>query len=300
MLFTSCTPPAATGERNRDSINAEPRPNMEALAPPPKDTLPQAITPDTSIRYTYFLLKDSGRARMQAYTPVQHRIIYALNRIDGSSMLNLDTVLVPSAFPEDLRAISPFPQQLPSLRDVSKLVLFSYPIQAFAAYERGVLQRWGPVSMGRKETPTPEGLFFASQKDEEVISRYNDEWSLKWNVRLGDSAGTSWHQSVLPGKPVSHASLRLLERDAEWLYNWVDIQASDSTAPAPASGTPTIIFGQYAWGRRRPWVMLLNNPAANNLSAEQLQQMIQPYLQRILAAQQSKTTAASGSGTPRS
>jgi hypothetical protein len=273
---------------------------MEALAPPPKDTLPQAITPDTSIRYTYFLLKDSGRARMQAYTPAQHRIIYALNRIDGSSMLNLDTVLIPTAFPEDLRAISPFPQQLPSVREVSKLVLFSYPIQAFAAYERGVLRRWGPVSMGRKDWPTPEGLFFTTLKSEEVISPFQDEWSLKWQVRLDDSAGTSWHQYILPGKPASPANLRLPEPDAQWLYNWIDTRTSDSMDQMQASGTPVIIYGQYPWGRRRPWLMLLNNPAANNLSAEQLQQVVQPYLQRILEAQQKKPTALSGSGAPSS
>ncbi|RYD53002.1 MAG: murein L,D-transpeptidase [Sphingobacteriales bacterium] len=296
IAFGSCTPPTTTGQRAKDSISAEPRPNMEALAPQPKDTLPQAIPPAMDIQYSYFLFKDSGRARMQAYTPAQRKVIYALNRVDGTSLSLLDTVLVPNQFPEDIRAISPFPQQVPGLRDIHKLVLFSYPIQAFAAYERGILQRWGPTSMGRKDKPTPEGLYFANWKAEETISTFEDEWEQNWTVNIETKAGIGWHQYALTGKPASHMGLRLLAADAQWLYDWVDTCMLESDTVVSAPGTPTLVFGQYPWGSRRPWMQLLSNPAANNLSAEQVQQLVQPHSTQIMNAQQKRTLATPASG----
>jgi len=32
--------------------------------------------------------------------------------------------------------------------------------------------------------------------------------------------GHSFHQYELPGHPASHGCIRLLERDATWIYDW--------------------------------------------------------------------------------
>lgn len=267
-------------------------PATDSIAPAP---LRSTIQPMADVRYTAFRYKDSGRARMKTYTPEEKKVIYTINRIDGAHIANLDTVIVPEKFPADLRQISPFPQEVPALRDVKKIVLFSYPIQAFAAYENGILDAWGPTSMGRKNKPTPEGLYFANWKARETTSTVDDSWKLKWNFNIQNKEGIGWHQYALPGTPASHSCLRLLEADAKWLYDWADMWVLKNDQLA-AQGTPTIVFGQYPWGKRRPWRALAEDPHANDLSVTEIEAIVQPHLQKILKVQQARAEVVSDSG----
>ncbi len=249
------------------------------------------IAPATDITYSYFRFKDSGKARMRDYTPEQKKIIYTLNRADGGHLASVDTVIFPNKFPADVREISPFPQEIPALREVKKMVLFSYPIQAFAAYENGVLTKWGPSSMGRKTKQTPEGLYFANWKAKETTSTVDDAWKLKWNFNIQNKEGIGWHQYALPGYPASHSCLRLLETDAQWLYDWADMWVLQKDQLA-AQGTPTLVFGQYPWGGRRPWRNLLDNPHANDIPVSEIEALVQPHLQNILEKQQQREGVA--------
>jgi hypothetical protein len=45
----------------------------------------------------------------------------------------------------------PFPLEV-ALKEVNKVILFSYPSQTFAAYENGQLVRTGPTNMGRERS----------------------------------------------------------------------------------------------------------------------------------------------------
>src|SRR5690606_18476697 len=93
--------------------------------------------------------------------------------------------------------------------------------------------------------PTQTGLSFANWKKEEHISTVDDEWLLRWNVNIRNEKGIGWHQYSMPGHPASHSCLRLLERDARWLYDWVDEWILDENEQLLAHGTPVIVFGTY-------------------------------------------------------
>ena len=77
-----------------------------------------------------------------------------LNRRDREHLLRSDPptpgLLVPTAWAADPLAYSPFPAVWPASEPFPKVIVVSQPMQAFAAYERGTLVRWGPVSTGRK------------------------------------------------------------------------------------------------------------------------------------------------------
>lgn len=247
---------------------------------PQEDPKPFVIT------YHALPMKDSGYKRLKRdFTAEQRTLIYALNRIDPGNVRRADTLIIPDTFLPDLMAYTPFPREVPFLRDVRKIIFFSYPIQAFGAYEYGKLIRWGPSSMGKKATPTPTGLFFANWKALETHSTVNDEWVLKWNFNISNRGGVGWHLYALPGYPASHSCLRLLEIDARYLYDWAE-QWKLKNDQLVAHGTPAIVYGAYPWGARRPWKEMLSNPKANEISADTLQHETESFLPRILEAQQ--------------
>ena len=92
------------------------------------------------------------------------RQILAINRLDTRHIVIGDSICVPDTLPDDFLFFSPFTKQLTILDSVPKILIFAYPVQAFAAYENGVLVRWGPTSMGKRTTPTPVGLYFTNWK----------------------------------------------------------------------------------------------------------------------------------------
>jgi hypothetical protein len=66
--------------------------------------------------------------------------------------------------------------------------------------------------------------------------------------------GLAFHQFALPGRPASHACVRLLERDARWLYSWGRgwiLGSGGQNVVTP--GTPVLIYGAYGFGDRPPW-----------------------------------------------
>ncbi|RQP10953.1 MAG: murein L,D-transpeptidase [Chryseobacterium sp.] len=227
------------------------------------------------------------RAFRKDFTGEKFRTVLALNRIDENNFYTADTLVVPDKFAGDLLAYSPFPYTVSSLKDVDKIALFSYPVQAFAVYESGKLKRWGPTSMGSKQHPTPTGLFFTNWKGEEVISTFDDEWLLKWNFNIENDEGIGWHQYNMPGYPASHSCLRLFESDAKWMYDWADQwKLKDKGQTVEAKGTPVIVYGSYDFDGRRPWLNLLKDPKANDISEQQLNGIIEPYLSKIKQEQQ--------------
>jgi hypothetical protein len=195
---------------------------------------------------------------------------------------------VPDKFDEDFLAYSPFPFSVENSSEIPKLVVFSYPIQAYGVYEFGKLVKWGPTSLGSKKYPTPTGLFFTNWKGEEVQSTVDDEWILRWNFNIENTEGIGWHQYELPGYPASHSCLRLLEADAKWLYDWADEWVLKGANTVLAKGTPVIVFGTYDFNAPSPWLALANNPKANEISKSDLESIIAPHLRQIKKEQENR------------
>jgi hypothetical protein len=172
------------------------------------------------------------------------------------------------------------------LKDIDKILLFSYPAQAFAAYENGKLVIAGPTNMGKKASKTPTGLFFCNWKAKETRSTVDNEWILKWNFNISNMGGVGFHQYDLPGYPASHSCLRLWAEQAEFLYSWANQWKLNKSGQVLAKGTPVIVFGAYPFGSPRPWFVLAGDGKALDISKEQIAEIINPFKEQILKEQQ--------------
>ena len=254
-----------------------------------KDTLSKKIIKEKKeIKFYPFVInrKDSAFALFsKKFSKEEIYVILAINRLDYKNRWRADTLVVPDIFEKDFKAYSPFPLHIKNAEKINKLVLFSYPIHAFASYQNGELIKWGPTSMGKKSAPTKRGLTFTNWKKKVAISTVNSEWILRWNFNIFNYLGIGWHQYDLPGFHASHSCLRMLEADAFWMYNWADqwILNKNGTQIL-AKGTPVIIFGEPDF-RNKPWMQLLKSSKADDYTEEQLNAEIEPYLEEILMQQ---------------
>ena len=220
--------------------------------------------------------------------PGMARVIAAVNRTDFNHLIRMDSILVPNNASGNVENYLPFPFHVPALEKVDKIVFFSYTAQAFAAYENGELVYTGQTNMGRKADPTPTGLFFTNWKAEETTSTFNDEWDLRWNVNIENKEGVGWHQYELPGYPASHSCLRMTEKDAKFMYDWADQWKLKGTDEVIAKGIPTIVFGAYNFDGPKPWLQLVSNPSALDISPDAVQKESAAFMEEILKEQQNR------------
>jgi hypothetical protein len=213
---------------------------------------------------------------------INKNIVFSVNRTDSENFAKMDTVIIPNDLSGDLEFYLPFPVSVPAIKQINKVIYFSYPSQVFAAYENGELVYTGAVNMGRKKDRTPTGLFYANWKAEKTISTFNDEWELRWNFNIQSKEGIGWHQYSLPGYPASHSCLRLQENDARNLYDWADQWKVDDKENLVLNGTAVIVFGTYNFDAPKPWLQLVDNPAALDISTAQIEQITNPYLLDIM------------------
>ncbi|SDF72623.1 L,D-transpeptidase [Epilithonimonas hungarica] len=257
-----------------------------------KPKIPDVVIPRKDFGFYPWVYKNTdsvSQKNKKEFTGKALYTILALNRLDRANIGAADTLVVPAKIEDDFLIYSPFPGHVTTLENVRKFVFFSYPIQAFGVYENGNLIKWGPTSMGKKATPTKKGLMFANWKKEVAISTVSDEWKLRWNVNVANFDGIGWHQYAMPGYPASHSCLRMLEEDAKWMYTWVDTWIlNKGGATTRAKGTPLIVYGDYPWGKRRPWKKLLDSPEANNISEDEMNKIIEPQLAEIMKEQENR------------
>lgn len=191
------------------------------------------------------------------YNEDERNIILAINRISSSVIRKGKVLVMPDTLLPSMLDYSPYPGTLPGFDSIPKLILISLRIQAFAIYENGWLTRWGPVSSGKKSTPTPAGLFHTNFKAEVKISSENSDWIMPWYFNFYARRGIAMHQYFLPGYPASHACVRMQEKDAKWIFDWAEQwKLSSRTGAVIKTGTPVIIFGEYAYGKTQPWLNL--------------------------------------------
>ena len=258
-----------------------------------KDTAivqPEIVEPEIVINYAPFVFpkkkKDSAMAVFVGrYSKEEQYTILALNRLDQKNRWRADTLIVPDKLDEDFLVYTPFPKQIKTLSEVKKMVFFSYKFHAFAAYENGILKKWGPSSLGKENTPTNKGLTFTNWKSELATSTVDPSWKLGWNFNIYNQDGIGWHQYDLPGYHASHSCLRLLEEDAKWLYSFADQWILDETGnKVLAKGTAVMVFGDAEF-KTKPWRNLLKDKDANKISVELMDETIEPYISTILKEQ---------------
>jgi lipoprotein-anchoring transpeptidase ErfK/SrfK len=197
----------------------------------------------------------------QRFTPAQIDILEMLNRRDRTHLLRPDPptpgIVVPTEWSDDPIVYSPFPRSWPAAAAHAKIIVVHQAAQAFGVYEAGTLVRWGPVSTGRKEMPTPEGSFNLTWRARSRRSTDNHDWLLEWYFNFVNERGVSFHLFELPGYPASHACVRLLLRDAQWLYGWGEQWSlDDSRREVLTPGTPVLILGTYPFGSPPAWLSL--------------------------------------------
>jgi hypothetical protein len=195
------------------------------------------------------------------FTAAQIDVLEMLNRRDRAHLLRVDPptpgLVVPLTWTDDPLAYSPFPEIWRAVEGYPKAIVVHQSMQAFAAYEKGTLVRWGPVSTGRKETPTPEGSFNLTWRARSRRSTDNEDWLLEWYFNFVNERGVSFHLFDLPGYPASHACVRLMLRDAQWLYGWGEQWSlDDDRRHLMMPGTPVLILGTYPFGAPPVWLSL--------------------------------------------
>ncbi|MCU7504800.1 MAG: L,D-transpeptidase [Ignavibacteria bacterium] len=246
-----------------------------------KDTVLR-YKPDMPIHYSAFPVR--GKRPLATLDSIYGidgaRLILTLNRLDEANIRRADTLVVPDKL-TDLLSYCPYPYVIDEARSIDKLLLISRRIQAFAAYENGVLVRWGPTSTGRKTKPTPAGLFSANWKAKKTTSTIDSAWVLPYYFNFQSKEGVALHQFSMPGYPASHACVRLLAEDAKWVYYWADQWILSETGQIEAYGTPIIVFDEYRFGKRKPWKHLLEDPDAINISGEEIHELMDKYLTTI-------------------
>lgn len=260
--------------------------NKKENTPTSKDkTTKIEIEKQITINYRLLTSKDSVKKFIKYSDSNNLKVVAAVNRADVKFLNKFDSIIIPLDLTQSIKQYFPFPFEVSYLKDIKKIIFFSYPTQSFAAYQNGVLVYTGPTNMGRKTDMTPTGLFYTNWKAEQTTSTFNDEWDLKWNFNIENKLGVGFHQYDMPGYPASHSCLRLSEKDAKYLYEWADQWNLKGTDNILAQGTPVIVFGNYPFGSSKPWLALANNERALNISNADLENITKQFLPDIMQKQ---------------
>ncbi|MBI3786039.1 MAG: L,D-transpeptidase [Deltaproteobacteria bacterium] len=191
------------------------------------------------------------------FDPLQLGLLEKLNRRDLDHMGRLSQIVVAAGWNQDELALSPLPRNYPVAAAYAKLIVVQQPFQVFGAYEYGRLVRWGPVSTGRRSRPTPYGLFHLNWRSVGRHSTVDADWYMRWYFNFDNRQGLSLHEYELPGFAASHACVRLLARDARWIFDWAEgWQLSANRKEVIRPGTPLYIVGAYDFGNPPPWMAL--------------------------------------------
>ncbi|WBL26817.1 L,D-transpeptidase [Zunongwangia sp. HGR-M22] len=203
------------------------------------------------------------------YTEEQRKTIYAINRIDKRKLWTGKEIVIPDSVSNDIMDYSPFPKKLGMVDTIPKLVLISQRIQAFGLYESGNLIKWGPVSSGKKSTPTPNGLHYGNYKAKRKVSSVNKDWILPYYFNFMNFEGVGTHQYSLPGYPASHACVRLYMDDANFIYDWANMWTLEGNR-IKANGTPFIVFSAYDYKAKKPWLQLADSVESNDFTEDEI------------------------------
>lgn len=200
----------------------------------------------------HFESKEAGELRIR-FSDEQIALLEKLNRADRDHLALLPDLVVPDRWFPDEALSSALPSSYDSAKALPKLLLVYLPAQLFGAYEFGALVRWGPLSSGARNSQTPDGLYALNWKSTGHASSVDPDWYMSWYFNFGNREGLAFHEYALPGRPASHGCIRLLQRDAQWLFNWGDEWVVDTRGRIVQLGTPVFIVGTYDFDAAPPW-----------------------------------------------
>ncbi len=269
-------PPPSVAQRDSAGTSADTEVRRDSAPPTP---------PPPAVTFRAYPLRGARdlQALEDSLGPAGVTAILKLNRIDLARARAGDTLLVPNQVGPEM-GYAPFPELVSALDSVPRLIAVSQRVQAFGAYQFGRLVYWGPTSTGKARTPTPNALYFTNWKRKQTVSTDNDEWLLKWYFNFDNERGISFHEYELPGYPASHACVRLLSADAEWVYSWArQWRLSKDGKAIEAYGTPVAVFGKYDYKHPRPWRRMVEDPGAAQVPAAELDRALAPHLTLIRA-----------------
>jgi len=190
----------------------------------------------------------------QRFTATQIELLEKLNRADAAHLDRLIALVVPEPWWLDERAYTTLPAWYEPAAVYPKLLVVHVPGQMFGAYESGRLIRWGPVSTGRRASPTPAGWYFLNWRATFHVSTVDPDWEMWWYFNFENYQGLAFHQYTLPGYPASHGCIRLLGRDAKWLFAWGEPWTLDRTGRiVMRHGTPVLVTSAYDFESPPPW-----------------------------------------------
>lgn len=201
-----------------------------------------------------YRLEPTPKNLQQVYSDAQIGLLEKLNRADRAHLTRLPQLVVPDRWTGDEVDHSPMPRSYEATATLRKALVVALDIQAFGAYEQGWLVRWGPVSTGARVSQTQPGRLSLNWKSPGRNSTVNPEWFMPWYFNFRSEDGVAFHAYALPGRPASHGCIRLLERDAIWLYNWGEEWTLDARGRLLEPGTPLLITGQYNYAGPPPWI----------------------------------------------
>jgi lipoprotein-anchoring transpeptidase ErfK/SrfK len=215
---------------------------------------PATVRAQGEARYRIETQADRTGTLEETFNESQLALVEKLNRADVAHLEPLREVVVPEVWNDDELWYSVLPMRYASSDRWSKFLVVYLPGQLFGAYEFGSLVRWGPVSSGSRSGPTSSGSFTLNWRSTGRASTVNPDWFLPWYFNFGNREGLAFHANPLPGYPASHGCVRLLERDAQWLYEWGQTWLLDpSETRVLTSGTPVFIVGDYDFDAPPPW-----------------------------------------------
>ncbi len=185
-------------------------------------------------------------------------IVELANRVTSDKLKTGRYLVVPSSFPDDYRAYSPYPQYYGEAASMDKLLIVDKYTQTFGAYENGNLVRWGLVSTGRTDNLTPDGKYRFTWKTEYRESAEAPEgevWEMRWVFNFEPRTGLHVHQYSLPiAEPASHGCVRMSMADAMWNYNW-----AQSSAEGKSDGTPVWVINNNPVDKAAHWYIDADN-----------------------------------------
>lgn len=185
-------------------------------------------------------------------------IVEMANRISAENFKPGQTLLVPTSFPDNYCAYSPYPFVYKAAADMPKLLIIDKYTQTFGAYENGKLVRWGIVSTGLHDNATPPGRYNFNWKAEYRQSSAAPEgelWEMYWMFNFHAAEGIHVHQYALPiGAAASHGCVRMSIDDAKWNFKWANGWVKEN-GRIVRNGTPLMIIRQNPEGRPAHWAV---------------------------------------------
>ena len=221
-------------------------------------------------------------------------LLEKLNRVDRERFIELGKIVVPDQWDLPETAYSPLPQWFTWAAYFPKAIVVSKELQAFGAYEDGHLVSWGPVSTGAQKSPTPNGLFHLNWRSKSHRSTVNRSWLLNWYFNFSNERGYSFHEYELPGLPASHGCVRMLRRDAYWMYEWGDSWELDERGwNIERAGTPVLVLGAYSHSDPQPWLQ----PSSIDLESVELPGKALNLVAAVLLARAEQISPLGTNGT---